>query len=199
MVGAAVPVRHQRGWSATLNGRYHRAALNTFMVVVVLHWGEHIAQAVQIWGMGWPRPKAKGLIGYAFPWLVTSEWLHYGFALVMLVALWTLRHGFTGRARRWWTIALGIQFWHHIEHFLLLMQAQTHHYLFSAKVPTSILQHYYPRVELHLFYNTIVTIPMIIAVVLHMRPNKAERAAATCSCGVHGHGHDHERVPEMAA
>jgi hypothetical protein len=195
MVTGVVPVGYLRGWSAKLNGRYHKAALNVFMVVVVLHWAEHIAQAVQIWAFGWPRPKAKGLLGYAFPWLVTSEWLHYGFALVMLVALWTLRHGFTGRARRWWNLALGIQFWHHFEHFLLLWQAQTHHYLFGAKVPTSILQHYYPRVELHLFYNTIVTIPMIVAVVLHLRPNRAERAAADCSCA----GQDRERVLETVA
>jgi hypothetical protein len=183
---AGVAAAPRGGWSARLNGRYHQIALNTFMVVVLVHWVEHISQAIEVWGLDWKRPKAKGLIGYAFPWLVTTEWMHYGFALVMLVALWTLRHGFTGQARRWWTLALIIQFWHHFEHLLLLIQAQVHHYLFGAKVPTSLLQHYFPRIELHLFYNSIVTLPMLVAVVLHMRPSKADRAAATCACGGHG-------------
>src|SRR5262249_49358925 len=87
MVGEAGPARFDGGWSAKLNGRYHKAALNAFMVVVLAHWAEHIAQVVQIWGFGWPRAKAKGLLGYAYPWLVTSEWMHYGYAVVMLVAL----------------------------------------------------------------------------------------------------------------
>jgi hypothetical protein len=40
-----------------------------------------------------------------------------------------------------------------------------------------------PRVELHLFYNTIVTIPMIVAVVLHRRASAAERELTGCVCG----------------
>ena len=38
-----------------------------------------------------------------------------------------------------------------------------HYPLFGAKVPTSILQLVFPRVELHLFYNVVVFIPMVIA------------------------------------
>jgi hypothetical protein len=186
MVGA-VAVAPRGGWLARLNGRYHRTALNAFMVVVLAHWAEHVAQAIQVWGLDWPRTKAKGLLGYAFPWLVTTEWMHYGYALVMLVALFALRPGFSGAARRWWTLALVIQFWHHIEHLLLLIQAQVHHYLFGAKVPTSLLQHYYPRIELHLFYNSIVTLPMLVAVVLHMWPRKAASAGG-------GHGSDLKRA-----
>jgi len=165
-----------------LNGEHHRAALNIFMVVVIAHWAEHIAQAIQIWGLGWPRPQARGLLGVPFPWLISTEWLHYGFAIVMLAGLWLLRGGFTGNARTWWMVAFGIQFWHHIEHLLLLIQAQTGHYIAGRAVPTSLLQLYLPRVELHLFYNTIVFIPMVIAVYLHMRPRESELAAMTCSC-----------------
>jgi len=170
------------GFLGTLNGRYHRAALNVFMVVVLAHWVEHIAQAYQIWVLGRPRPQARGVLGQFFPWLVTSEWLHYGYALVMLVALFLLRRGFTGRAKLWWTVALAIQFWHHIEHLLLLVQAQTHHNYFGKAVPTSVLQLAFPRVELHLFYNSIVFIPMMIAVYLHLRPNARELAQMACSC-----------------
>jgi hypothetical protein len=170
------------GLISSLNTRYHRAALNIFMVVVVGHWAEHIAQAYQIWVLGWPRPKARGLLGLAYPWLVSSETLHYGYALVMLVALWLLRPGFAGRAKVWWTVALAIQFWHHIEHLLLLIQAQSGHNWFGKPVPTSILQLAFPRVELHLFYNSIVFIPMVVGMYLHLRPSPRERAAVACTC-----------------
>ncbi|MFD0262962.1 hypothetical protein ACFV4M_29075 [Kitasatospora indigofera] len=177
-----------------LNSTNHRAALNAFMVVVLAHWAEHLAQAYQIWAMGWPVKKAKGVLGLAYPWLVTSEWMHYGYALVMIIALFLLRRGFTGRSRTWWTIALAIQFWHHIEHLLLLTQAQTGHNLFGKPVPTSVLQLVAPRVELHLFYNTIVFIPMVIAMYLHLRPSPAEAELMTCSCRV-PHSRPHTLTP----
>jgi hypothetical protein len=49
-----------------------------------------------------------------------------------------------------------------------------------------------PRVELHLFYNSIVFIPMVVAVYLHLRPNARELKAMSCSC-VRG-----ERVPNAS-
>jgi hypothetical protein len=152
------------------------------MVIVLAHWAEHVAQAYQIWVLHWPRPKARGFLGEWFPWLISSEWLHYGYALVMLIFLFLLRPGFHGRARIWWTVALVIQFWHHIEHLLLLIQAQTHHNFWGKSVPTSVLQLWYPRVELHLFYNSIVFIPMMIGVYFHLRPNAKELAQMDCSC-----------------
>jgi len=167
---------------AALNGRFHRLALNAFMVIVVAHWAEHLVQAYQVWVLDRPRPAARGVLGQIFPWLVTSEWLHYGYAVVMLIGLFLLRPGFVGRARTWWTIALVIQFWHHIEHLLLLIQAQTHTFFFGGTVPVSLAQLIIPRVELHLFYNSIVFIPMMVAMYLHLRPNDRERQAASCSC-----------------
>ncbi|WP_341720557.1 hypothetical protein QQG74_13165 [Micromonospora sp. FIMYZ51] len=167
---------------ATLNAQHHRTALGLYLVLVVAHWAEHLVQAYQIWVLGWARPQAQGLLGAQFPWLVTSEWLHYGYALVMLVGLILLRPGFVGRARLWWTVALAIQFWHHIEHLLLLLQAQTGHFLFGAAAPTSVLQVLYPRVELHLFYNSVVFIPMVIAMYRHLRPSPAEEAEMICRC-----------------
>jgi hypothetical protein len=181
------PVDHRRaatrtGWLTALNTRYHRVALTVFTVVVIAHWAEHIAQAYQLWVLDWPAPRARGVLGMPFPWLIKSEWLHYGYAVVMLIGLFLLRPGFHGRSRRWWTVALVIQFWHHIEHLLLLLQAQTGHYLFGRSVPTSILQSVFPRVELHLFYNTVVFIPMVVAMVIHLRPDAAEAEAPACNC-----------------
>jgi hypothetical protein len=167
---------------AKLNGERHRLALNVFMAIVLAHWAEHLTQAFQIYALGWPVPRSKGALGYLFPWLVTSEWLHYGYALIMLIGLALLRPGFVGRSKVWWTIALGIQFWHHIEHLLLFIQAQSSTMFFGRAVPTSIAQLVFPRVELHLFYNTVVFLPMVVAMYLHLRPSPAERSLAACTC-----------------
>src|SRR6202035_4396014 len=81
-----------------LNSVWHERALQVFMFIVLAHWAEHLFQAYQIYVMGWPRPQANGLIGLWYPWLIKSEVLHYGYALFMLIGLWVLRKGFTGRA-----------------------------------------------------------------------------------------------------
>src|SRR6266571_3255848 len=126
-----------------LNGPWHKRALQTFMIIVIAHWAEHLVQA--------------------FPWLVHSEVLHYSYALIMLVGIWTLLPGFVGRSRVWWLAALVIQFWHHIEHALLQGQVIAGRTLFGSPVPTSIVQLWFPRLELHLFYNTVVFVPMMVA------------------------------------
>ena len=170
------------GPGGLLNTKHHRAALLVFVFVVIAHWVEHLAQAYQIYVLDWARPKAGGALGLAFPVLVRSEWLHYGFAIFMMVAFVVLRHGFTGRSRTWWNIAMWIQVWHHFEHLLLLLQAMTGAHLMGKPVPTSIAQLVFPRVELHLFYNAIVFVPMVVAMVRHMRPRPEERALMRCSC-----------------
>lgn len=171
------------GFLSKLNTVWHKRALQFFLFIVLAHWAEHLAQAVQIYVLKWPRPEAGGVLGLFFPWLVASEVLHYGYALVMLVGLFALRTGFTGSSRRWWNIALAIQFWHHIEHFVLQWQAITHHYWLGSPVPVSFLQMLFPksRVEIHLFYNAVVFIPMMVAMYYHAFPPVGEKHAA-CSC-----------------
>jgi hypothetical protein len=165
-----------------INGPGHELALRLFMVIVLAHWAEHLLQALQIYALGWPVPESRGLLGYFFPWLVSSELLHYGYALVMLAGLWLLRPGFAGlKDRTWWTIALAIQFFHHFEHFLLQMQAIAGANLLGRPVPTSLAQLWIPRVELHLFYNTIVFIPMMVAMYFHLFPPDAQRQQCTCA------------------
>lgn len=179
---SALAERRLTGPGGLLNTKYHKAALTAFLVVVIAHWVEHLAQAAQIYLFDWPRPKAGGALGLVFPVLVSSEWLHYGFAVVMLVAFVMLRHGFTGRSRTWWNVAMWIQVWHHFEHLLLLVQAITGAHLMGKPAPTSIAQLLFSRVELHLFYNAVVFVPMVVAMVVHLRPTPAERAEMTCSC-----------------
>jgi hypothetical protein len=167
--------------SDKLNTQWHERALWVFMAIVLAHWGEHLAQAYQIWVLGWPIPKANGILGLWYPWLIKSESLHYGYALVMLIGIWVLRKGFTGLSHTWWMVAFWIQFWHHIEHLLLLSQVVVHHNLMGKPVPYSIIQFIIPRVQLHLFYNAIVFIPMVIGMYYHMFPPEGE-APAACSC-----------------
>lgn len=167
-----------------LNVGWHERALQIFLAIVLAHWAEHLVQAYQIWGLGWPIPESRGVLGYWFPWMVSSELLHYGYALVMLIGLWILRTGFTGRAYTWWMVSFWIQFWHHIEHGLLQGQAIVGENLANSPVPVSILQFVVPRVELHLIYNTLVFLPMIIAMYLHMFPPPGEEQHIKCSCVV---------------
>ena len=168
-----------------INGRLHEISLWIYAFIVVAHWLEHLFQAFQIYVMGWARPDAKGLLGLWMPTLVTSEALHFGYAVFMLLGLAILRPGFYGRSRVWWNVSLAIQGWHFIEHAVLQWQAIFHQYLFDAAMPTSILQVWVPRVELHLFYNAAVTIPMLVAMFYHRYPPKGEiQHGVTCTCAV---------------
>jgi hypothetical protein len=40
-------------------------------------------------------------------------------------------------------------------------------------------------VELHLFYNAIVFVPMVIAMYHHMFPSPEDEAQHTCGCAIH--------------
>jgi hypothetical protein len=180
------------GLYENLNTRWHKAALLSFAAIVLFHWLEHIVQAYQAFVLHWPRPMSMGLLGMYYPWLMKTEALHYGFALVMVVGLWVLRKGFTGRSYTWWMIAFWIQFWHHFEHFILFYQAQTHRFWFGGAVPTSVGQIWVPRIELHLIYNALVFIPMVVAMYYHVYPPAQDAGKAMCSC-------EHDRAPHAAA
>lgn len=165
-----------------LNVDRHQLSLRLYLVIVIAHWAEHIVQGAQIYVLDWPLEQARGLLGMPFPWLVTSEWMHYGYALIMLIGLFLLLPGFTGRSRTWWMASLLIQVWHHFEHLLLLVQAMSGVNIAGKDSPTSLIELLIPRVELHLLYNTIVFVPMVVAMYLHTRPNERDRRAMLCSC-----------------
>jgi hypothetical protein len=172
-----------------LNTDWHKPALISFMVIVLAHWAEHLAQAIQIYALGWPLPESRGVLGLWFPWLVKSELLHYVYALVMLIGLWVFRSGFKGSEYKWWMAAFWIQFWHHIEHALLQGQALVGRNLFDSPVPMSVAQLWIPRVELHLFYNAVVFVPMVVAMYHHMFPSPEDEAQHACTCSLHAHAH----------
>lgn len=168
-----------------LNGQWHKPAMQVFMLIILLHLSEHIIQGIQLWVLHWPRPHCMGLLGVVYPWMMKTEWLHYGHALFMLLGLIVLRPAITlGKALYWWNIAFAIQFWHHIEHALLLGQSLIHDNLYDFAAPVSMAQifaqflsgqpnggqPYLPRIELHLFYNLVVLAPMLMALHYHRFP-----------------------------
>ena len=212
-MGCALPGA-PRTFIQKLNAEWHKPVLLFYTAIILLHWSEHLLQAFQVYALGWPLPQARGLLGIPFPALVKSEGLHYFYAIFMLAAFWTLRKGFVGRSYTWWMVAFWIQFWHHIEHALLQYQVVVGHNFFGAPAPISLIQmlgfiegtpetgfgglmagppkHSYSplmfavrRVEVHLFYNAIVTIPMIVAMYYHMFPSPAEESRMHCNCVWH--------------
>ena len=54
--------------------------------------------------------------------------------------------------------------------------------LFDSPVPLSLAQLVIPRMELHLIYNTLVFIPMLVGMYRHLIPPEAERARMRCTC-----------------
>jgi hypothetical protein len=181
MTAIGIELRRPGGFVQELNTRWHERALWVYMAIVIFHWIEHIAQAYQIWVLEMARPESLGALGLAFPFLVKSELMHFGYAVFMLIGLVVLRHGFVGTERTWWNAALLIQGWHLFEHSLLQLQALLGTNFFGAPVPTSIFQLWVPRPELHLFYNAAVFIPMIVAMWLHTRPRRAPELQCTCA------------------
>jgi hypothetical protein len=110
--------------------------MKLFLSIVVLHFGEHIAQLVELYVLKMPRPKCLGLLGIAYPYAMRSEWLHYFLACFMLVGFYRLRLQITGKY--WWDIATRLQQYHHFEHLLLLIQVLIGINLFNSPVPCSI-------------------------------------------------------------
>ncbi len=161
------PMRLSHSWLQQLNHAWHGRVLSVYMLIVFGHWAEHIAQAYQVYLLGWRPAEAGGVLGLWFPALAQSEILHFVYNLALLLGLIGLREGFRGRARSWWTAALVFQGWHFFEHFLLQLQWLTGFYFFGASQQTSLLQIWLPRVELHLLYNSIVFAPMVVALYLY--------------------------------
>jgi hypothetical protein len=132
-----------------------------FWWIIGLHFSEHIAQIIELYGMKMPRPECLGLLGLFYPYLMHSEWLHYGHALLMLVGLYYFKA--QARSFKWWKTTLLLQHYHHLEHLILLVQAIVGVNLFNFPKPISIGQLWFPRLELHFAYNLMVLIPMILA------------------------------------
>jgi len=79
------------------HGPWHKRTLLAFLVIVLAHWR---ASGASLSGVcvGVAAAPGAGVLGQTFPWLIHSEVLHYGYALIMLVGIWTLLPGFVRRS-----------------------------------------------------------------------------------------------------
>lgn len=128
--------------------------MKLFLVIVTAHFAEHLAQLFELYVLGFSRMESMGILGLWMPWLMRSEWLHYLYALVMLIGLYWLKREVNNS---WWQRTINLQHYHHIEHLILLTQA-----ILGFKA-TGIGGLWFPRIELHFFYNAVVMISMAIA------------------------------------
>lgn len=139
--------------------------MKIFGVLMIAHWLEHLFQAYQVYVLHMDRICALGMLGMRYPWLIRTESLHFVFAWLTVVMFYLAGvNYFTSElAIKLWVVGWVVSFFHLIEHALLFVQAVSHHYLFGAAQPISLLQLLIPRIELHLFYNTLVTILMLLS------------------------------------
>lgn len=141
-----------------------------FMVVAGGHFAEHLIQIFEYLVLGWPAKQSGGILGLWFPGLAASEYLHSGWntlQLTGLILLWPLFRR-KGKASLFWKLAMVAQSWHWLEHVLLQVQYLTGYYLFHAIKQQSILELFFPRIELHFVYNLLSFMPTLIAVLLYM-------------------------------
>ena len=73
---------------------------------------------------------------------------------------------------------------HFIEHLALFFQAQTGRFWFGRSVPTSFIQVFFPRIELHLFYNSVVTVLVSVAMYYRYRQPKHGSDCMICGGGI---------------
>jgi hypothetical protein len=212
--GPAYSLLPQSPWgklSFKLNTIWHRPALLLFTLIVLEYWCEQFVRLFQVHVLLRPIDQSLGMLGTFWPWLVQSELSHYLVAVSMLIGLWLLRKGFTGRARVWWMLALGIQFWVHIKSALIEYQIIAGHDFLDAPVPIGLIQMLgliegpaatgfnglltgppsHPvnallfvvrGVEVHMIYSTIVIIPLCIGVLFHLFPSRVEEQHMGCRC-----------------
>ncbi len=176
---------HSPSWFARLNSTWHFRALVVYMAIVVAHWVEHLTQVVQVFILKMPRPEAGGFLGYIFPDVNKNEILHWAYAVVMFIGLLLLQPGFLSRSRMWWNVAIGVMTWHFLEHSFLLFQHWSGWHFLGRPVPTSIIQAFFPRLELHLIYNMIVLLPILAALSLHWLGPKQAGPQGVCDCRRH--------------
>ena len=164
----AIQGKYKRPAGSPFITRDHNRLLAVYMLIVLFHFAEHVIQAIQFFYLGVARPEAGGLLGEQFPALLTNETLHFGYNLILFVGIVMLYKGMSRGSQMWWMVGGMLQGWHMFEHTILQLQWLTGWYWFGANKQTSLLENFIPRIELHFMYNSIVTIPIVIAVCIHV-------------------------------
>jgi hypothetical protein len=202
-----------RSLTDRLNAEWHKPALIALLLIVLAHGCVLLVRAIDAYAMGRPAAEAGSLLGVALSGTVPWGIVHYAYAVFALVALWTLRSAFVGRARIWWLAAFWIQALVQLEYALLAYQTIAGRNLFGAPQPICFIQllgflegtaesgfnglltgppeHAFSflllfvrRLELDLLYGALATIPMVVAVYCHWFPLPGEAARMGCTCAV---------------
>jgi hypothetical protein len=100
--------------------------------------------------------------------LVHNEVLHFGFAIFTLLGLFLFKP-ISAQAYRWWNNTINACIYHFVEHSLLMYQYITKDYFFGGTVPTAIGQIWFPRLELHFFYNLVISVFISIFIYYHTK------------------------------
>ena len=132
-----------------------------YLTLITAHFFEHVVQMLQLYILHWPRAQCLGLLGLKYPMLVHNELLHFTFAVITLLGLFLFKP-VSAQAYRWWNNTINVSIFHLGEHSLLLYQYITKNYLFGGTTPTAIGQIWFPRLELHFFYNLIISVFLTI-------------------------------------
>ena len=167
----------------TLNGSQHLRAVLVYLVIVIGHFSEHLVQVAQVFLFGWERGDAGGILGLYLSGVAENELLHVTYNSFQITGLILLAYGFRRyrAAYAFWMVALAAQSWHWLEHAFLITQMLTGHYFYGAIKQMSVLERFFPRIELHFVYNLLVFTPTVIALMLYLRRRVAERAAQRAS------------------
>jgi len=105
------------GWPSILRRHgWPRVVLEVLLVVQVLHLGEHLAQMIQLYGLGLPPASAKGIVS-----VFDVEKIHFVWNVVVLATLGGLRAG--GVRSSWLAATLVWAALHTSEHGFLLARA----------------------------------------------------------------------------
>lgn len=132
--------KHKQQSSYQAYNKKHNNFFNIFALCCLIHYLEHCFQIVQIHILHLPRMDSLGLIGYFVPELIRNRLLHFDVAIFMQIGF--IVFGFD-------YLTLILQGLHVIEHTLQV--------IFNW----SIGEIWFPRAELHFYYNTIVGIAML--------------------------------------
>jgi RHS repeat-associated protein len=93
-----------------------RVVLDSLLVVQILHWGEHLAQMIQLLVLGWPPPSARGIVS-----TFDIEKIHFIWNVLVLATLAALYA--RGLRSRWLGATLVWATLHTFEHGFLLARA----------------------------------------------------------------------------
>ena len=171
----------------TLNGSLHLRAVLVYFVIVIGHFSEHLVQVAQVFLFGWARSEAGGILGLYLSGVAEIELLHITYNSFQITGLILLAYGFRRyrAAYAFWLAALVAQSWHWLEHTFLITQMLTGHYFYGAMKQMSVLERFFPRIELHFAYNLLVFTPTVIALLLYLRHAKTRRTGTTLVVSAH--------------